>query len=270
MSQSLKSHLDFDQELDDPSFAEDYRGTIPHRKFVEQLPPEQPTEPGLSESKSLLSERTSMYLMLASVVFLIVQLVQIEEPIGLDLVELLDITICGALFVDFVYSLIMSKDRWTFLKSRWWEPFATIPMIDAGNHSFFAFRVLRIMRIMRIVRLHKEVRNYMKRGNDFLQKNKVLDISSIVLMTILGGSLGFFYAEQGVNPNLKSYSDSVWWALVTVTTIGYGDIYPVTTAGRFVASLMMIIGIGCVSALTGMIAANVMRDNKCSHCGKDL
>jgi len=193
-----------------------------------------------------------MFLMITSVIFLLVQLVQFNDPVGLDLVELLDMCICIILLVDFVYDLYKTPDKLFFLKHRWWEPLSSIPLIDTGHKAVLAIRLLRIIRIMRIIKLHKDIRIYLRKGNAFLVKNKVLDISSIVLMTILGGSLGFFYAEQGVNPNLKTYSDSIWWALVTVTTIGYGDIFPVTTMGRFVATTMMIIGIGCVSTLTGM------------------
>ena len=105
-------------------------------------------------------------------------------------------------------------------------------------------------------------------GPPAVQHHNVRGLGAAV--ALLGGSLGFFYVEQGVNPHMDTYADSLWWALVTVTTIGYGDIYPVTNAGRLVASMMMIVGIGCVSILTGTIASNLLKDCKCPHCGGDV
>lgn len=223
-----------------------------------------------TQEKTLISNRQNMLVSLVGVFFLLIQLVQFQDPKGVDLVALLDSLVCMTLMADFVYDFYYSHNRRQFLKQRWWEPLASIPLIDTGQKLALAVRFIRILRLLRFMKFHNEFRAYYNRGNSFLKKNKVLDISSLVLLTIMTGSLGFFYAEQGVNPNLHNFSDSLWWALVTVTTIGYGDIFPVTTAGRFIASLMMFIGIGCVSSLTGLIAANVIRDNQCPHCGKDI
>lgn len=267
---SVATKFEYETELNNKPDTDTIRVAFPHKTFEAIESQADDSEILYDDSLSLLSQRTSMFLMITSVIFLLVQLVQFEDPVGLDLVELLDMSICVILLADFVYDFYKTPNKLFFLRHRWWEPLSSIPLIDTGHKAVLAIRLLRIIRIMRIIKLHKDIRIYLRKGNAFLVKNKVLDISSIVLVTILGGSLGFFYAEQGVNPNLKTYSDSIWWALVTVTTIGYGDIFPVTTMGRFVATTMMVIGIGCVSTLTGMIAANVMRDNKCPNCGGDI
>jgi voltage-gated potassium channel len=124
--------------------------------------------------------------------------------------------------------------------------------------------------LLRIFKLHVSVREYASQGQAFIERNRIQELGSVILLTIFTGALGFFYAEQGVNPNLHSFRDSVWWAMVTVTTIGYGDIYPVTTAGRLIAVALMIIGIGTVSLFTGLIAAGVLRENTCPHCGEKV
>lgn len=239
----------------------------PHRVFLNQDQSNQNLE---DPSPNLLNQKANLIVTFVGVILLLVQLIQIENPVGIDLEEVLDTLVCMTLLADFFYDLAHTNDRKTLLKNRWWEPLASIPMIDAAQKAVLAVRLLRILRLLRIIKLHRELRLFLTTSYNFLQKNRILDLSCFVGITILTGSLGFFYAEQGVNPALHGFKDSVWWAIVTVTTIGYGDIYPVTTAGRFVAMIMMFIGIGCVSLLTALIASTFLRDNKCPSCGNDI
>jgi voltage-gated potassium channel len=264
IDQSASSIVEFDIpfEISDLPTSE-----IPHLVFIKQNDP----VPALVDTTpSLLNQKSNLIVTFAGVILLLVQLVQFEDPVGIDLVEVLDTLVCMTLLADFIYDLAYSKNRKELLKSRWWEPLASIPMIDAAQKAVLAVRLLRILRLLRVFKLHRELRLFLSNSYDFLQKNRILDLSCFVGLTILTGSLGFFYAEQGVNPALHSYKDSIWWAMVTVTTIGYGDIYPVTTAGRFVAMIMMFIGIGCVSLLTALIASTYLRENKCQNCGSDI
>jgi voltage-gated potassium channel len=264
IDQSASSIVEFDIpfEISDLPTSE-----IPHLVFIKQNDP----VPALVDTTpSLLNQKSNLIVTFAGVILLLVQLVQFEDPVGIDLVEVLDTLVCMTLLADFIYDLAYSKNRKELLKSRWWEPLASIPMIDAAQKAVLGVRLLRILRLLRVFKLHRELRLFLSNSYDFLQKNRILDLSCFVGLTILTGSLGFFYAEQGVNPALHSYKDSIWWAMVTVTTIGYGDIYPVTTAGRFVAMIMMFIGIGCVSLLTALIASTYLRENKCQNCGSDI
>lgn len=85
---------------------------------------------------------------------------------------------------------------------------------------------------------------------------------SVVAAITLAAALGFYRFESGVNPNVKSFWDSLWWAIVTMTTIGYGDIYPVTTGGRVVAILLMFAGIGTLGIVTAAIAAYFVKSDQ--------
>ncbi|WP_260412610.1 potassium channel family protein [Alkalihalobacillus sp. TS-13] len=58
-----------------------------------------------------------------------------------------------------------------------------------------------------------------------------------------------------VEPNFESFEDALWWSIVTLTTVGYGDLYPVTTVGRLIASFLMFVGIGLIGVITGMVAS---------------
>lgn len=80
------------------------------------------------------------------------------------------------------------------------------------------------------------------------------------LLLILIGAKAVLNAElTSPEANITTYGNAVWWAIVTVSTVGYGDYYPVTTGGRVIATLLMIVGIGTISSATGVFAANLMK-----------
>jgi voltage-gated potassium channel len=83
----------------------------------------------------------------------------------------------------------------------------------------------------------------------------ILNITSVTLITILLGSFSFFIFEVDKNQFVDTFFDAVWWSVVTLTSLGYGDIYPVTTEGRIVGIFLMFFGI----ILIGVIAGSVSR-----------
>lgn len=85
---------------------------------------------------------------------------------------------------------------------------------------------------------------------------------SVVGAITLSTALAFYHFEAGRNPNVHGVWDSFWWAIVTMTTIGYGDVYPVTTGGRIVAILLMFAGIGTLGVATAAIAAYFVRNDQ--------
>lgn len=87
-------------------------------------------------------------------------------------------------------------------------------------------------------------------------------VIAVLALTILLGATGFYFAEVGTNPTVHNYGDSLWWAIVTITTVGYGDIYPATPSGRFIGALLMIMGVGTVGIWTAAIAAYLIRSNR--------
>jgi voltage-gated potassium channel Kch len=90
----------------------------------------------------------------------------------------------------------------------------------------------------------------------------LISLLSVVGAIMLSAALGFYHFEAGRNPNVKSVWDSFWWAIVTMTTIGYGDVYPTTTGGRIVAILLMFAGIGTLGVATAAIAAYFVKNDQ--------
>jgi voltage-gated potassium channel len=121
---------------------------------------------------------------------------------------------------------------------------------------------IRILRLLRIFRALKLVQ-FIGGGNQLLLALKrssykiTVFITTILTIVIIAGSL--MYMIEGAKSGFTSIPKSVYWAIVTVTTVGYGDISPVTTFGQFVASLLMITGYGIIAVPTGIITSEMMR-----------
>lgn len=80
-------------------------------------------------------------------------------------------------------------------------------------------------------------------------------VSLIAVLMIIFGSIAILQVEREPNCNIKSAEDAIWWAFVTITTVGYGDKYPITTEGRIIAAFLMITGVGLFGTFTGFVAA---------------
>lgn len=139
-------------------------------------------------------------------------------------------------------------------------------------------RVLRILRLFRFVRIFKLGRfnNSFKTIKEVLQSTKddLITTTFIAFVLLLISSTLMYYAESQSQPEqFKSILHSFWWAIATLTTVGYGDIYPITGIGKILSSAIAIIGIGFVALPTGILSSafmDKMRNHKitCEQCGK--
>lgn len=80
-------------------------------------------------------------------------------------------------------------------------------------------------------------------------------VALVAVVAVCLGGLGIHSVEGGENTHIQSYGDGLWWAIVTVTTVGYGDISPTTTEGRVIATCLMLLGIGVIGAFTATVAS---------------
>lgn len=117
----------------------------------------------------------------------------------------------------------------------------TPPFLPASLQAARVFRLLRLLRLLRAAGLARRL----------LSTEGVRDAAVLALLTVLGGGAGFAAVEK--SQDLSSW-DGVWWALTTVSTVGYGDITPKTDGGRVIAIVVMLVGIGFVAILTAAAA----------------
>ena len=135
-----------------------------------------------------------------------------------------------------------------------------------------SFRLLRIFRIFRMVRFLDESR-YMMLALLRSFNKIIVFLFFVVLLTIFLGSL-MYVIEYQHNPGFHSIPQSIYWAIVTITTVGYGDVAPVTVLGKVVASFIMILGYAIIAVPTGIMSASLVskfkdmdsKDRSCPNC----
>lgn len=166
-----------------------------------------------------------------------------------QLVVYFDLIVVMILIPEFLYRLWKSEDKKKFMWNNWTDILGMIPEILLGPLGT-VFRYFRLIRIVKIIALFKkEIRHIL----EFLHKTRI-DYGVLFLLVILLCSASILYfVEFGINVNINSFDDAFWYLLVTVTTVGYGDIYPQTEIGRIIGTIIMFTGIGFMSFLTATI-----------------
>ena len=146
-----------------------------------------------------------------------------------------------------------------------------------GAHSLVVFRALRLLRVFRIFRLSHfltEMEFLKSAVSSSLKKISIFMLVVLSMVIILGSVM---YLVEGRTNGFNSIPDSIYWAIVTITTVGYGDISPVTPLGKAIASIMMFIGYGIIAVPTGIVTTEMAiaaRGKKhgsetCPSCGRE-
>ncbi len=187
-----------------------------------------------------------------SLAILIIPLIVQLSPSTVDLLDNVENALCVIFLADFLRSLRRAPNKWAyFLKGGGWlDLLGSIPFT-----KFAIFRFARLFRIARVMRTLKG-NDFRKMLTDQLAQSTLL--FTFVIAFVLIFTIAFFVlkAEQG-NPhaNITTYTNAVWWAFVTITTVGYGDYYPVTTVGRLLAIILMFAGLGIIGVLSSYLAS---------------
>ncbi|RNM13281.1 potassium channel family protein [Nocardioides pocheonensis] len=150
-------------------------------------------------------------------------------------------TVYAAFAIDFVVRLVLADRRSDYAKAHWY---------DVGLIALPVLRPLRLLRLLAFARILNR-----SAANSLVGRVSAYVIGAALMAWGLG-ALAVLDAEQDAKgANITSLGDAMWWAATTVTTVGYGDRYPVTTTGRFVAVGLMVVGIALLGAVTATVAA---------------
>lgn len=136
-----------------------------------------------------------------------------------------------------------------------------------------AFRLLRIFRIFKLTRFMDEARTLRRALRHSMRKIAIFMLTVATITVILGSVM---YLVEIDNPAFSSIPTSIYWATVTLTTVGYGDISPITPLGKFISTIMMLIGYGIIAVPTGIFASEMMSKRypeqsteACPACGRE-
>ncbi len=178
--------------------------------------------------------------------------------------------------------------RWKFITSTYGliDLFAILPfylpyLVTLDGRLL---RILRLLRIVRVFKLNRYSRSMQLVGDVFREvKNDLIVTLMVCLMLLLVASSIMFYLEHDAQPTrFTTILDSFWWAVATLTTVGYGDIYPITGWGKLISGFIAILGIGLVALPAAILSSafilklnerkseNNKKDLYCPHCGKRI
>ncbi|WP_406664133.1 potassium channel family protein [Gallaecimonas sp. GXIMD1310] len=193
--------------------------------------------------------------LLAVLVVLALQFAPLR-PDERELLIYLDTSICVIFLSRFVIGLVRATHKWEFVRSHWIDVVASIPMVDVLRYGRL-FQVIRVLRILRMA-------NHVIRQLMHQSANAVFAIMLLTLVLVVGGSsIAILLAESGQpGSNIHTAEDAIWWALVTISTVGYGDYYPVTTAGRVITGFVIVAGVSLFGGVSGLIASRLLHSRE--------
>lgn len=207
------------------------------------------------EITATFSQRVSADAVLALLAILSVALLTFEiiaesKVFSRVYIYVIDTIISAIFLVHWIVRCRNSESKSQFMRQNWWELLASVPAY------FEPTGVLRFVRL--IVRL----RILFNSSRHFLKHAYSLEIFTTFGVIMFGGADMFYAFEHGANENVNTFFDSVWWAMVTITTVGYGDISPVTAGGRIVSMFLMMMGIGLVGLTTARVATYLVKNHQ--------
>ena len=154
------------------------------------------------------------------------------------------------LLAEYLVRLVVSPDRRSYLKRRWVEP-ATVVAPPLQGWHFIGIEKMCLLLQEAALRVEAVLKHH--------SLFRVLIAAAGTLF--LGAWLVLLFEDHAKGSNIHNYPDALWWAIVTVTTVGYGDRYPVTSGGRAVATVLMLVGIGLIGVLTATVASVFVKEH---------
>jgi len=190
-------------------------------------------------------ELTAYPLTLLSLLFIAVYAWPILDPAMDDhwrtVCEACDLIIWGFFCVEYVVRLLLAVNKIIFVRAHWFD---------------LAVLILPVLRPLRVLRLFNALRVLNRHAASFTRGRLAAYVVTATLLIVAMAGLAVLEAERGhPGTNIESYPEAIWWAICTITTVGYGDAYPATLEGRLVAVALMIGGLGLIGFTTGSLAS---------------
>ncbi len=180
-------------------------------------------------------------------------LVPLSLPVQ-ELLDQIDTAVCLVFLIDFCGRFYRAPSKWKFMRWGWIDLISSIPAWDPLRWGRAA-RVFRILRVMRSFRSIRYLLAFLYRDR---AKGTIATAGISVFLLIVGASIAILMLEGEANPAISTPFAAVWWAISTITTVGYGDVVPVSYEGKVVAMILMVCGIALFGVFTGLFARLLM------------
>lgn len=166
-------------------------------------------------------------------------------------IQTADTVTCVILLADFFVRLYRAESKWAFMKWGWIDLIASIPNLDILRWG----RLVRVLRVIRLLRGLRSVHRIFQLVFANKMEGGAVSLSLMAFLLVAFSSISILVVERDQASNIKSAEDAIWWSITTITTVGYGDKYPVTTEGRVIGMVLMVCGVGMFAGLSGLVAS---------------
>ncbi len=198
----------------------------------------------------------TLLLSVATIATLWIASVRDLDPEIRQVLNYADWAVCALFFIDFLVQLTRAENRPQYLlRWGWLDLLSCIPIVDSLRWTRIA-RVARILILLRAIRSFRVLWQFLREQRT---ESTVLVAAFLAIALVVFSAIAILHFEQDPQSNILSAGDALWWAMTTVTTVGYGDLYPITTEGRAVAVILMTAGVGLFATLSGALAAWFLR-----------
>jgi len=189
----------------------------------------------------------------------------------------------GLFTLEYLARLCVVRRRWRYARSFFGvvDLFSILPayigLLVSGTHYLVVLRILRLLRMFRVLKMAEFLGEAGMLLNALsASRRKILIFFSAVLVAVCIEGTIVYVIENDANPNFANIPQSIYWAIVTITTVGYGDIAPVTVLGKMMASVIMLTGFAIIAVPTGIVTSELGREieaarpqRRCKECGWD-
>jgi len=224
------------------------------------------------EANTPSGKRFDIFLIVLILLSIAIVLIESDDSI---LPELKDWLIIGEWAVTIMFTIEYALRIWIVDKPRKYifsffgiiDLLAILPtylgLFFGGTQMLIVVRSLRLIRVFRVLKLTRYVKEASALWNALaMARSKIGVFLFVVLILVIILGTVMYLIENPYNEGFRSIPTSIYWAIVTLTTVGYGDIAPVTVFGKFVAGFIMIIGYSIIAVPTGLVTSELMRNNK--------
>lgn len=188
-------------------------------------------------------------LVIADIIAIVYMFFTVSPVLEFEII-LFDLSVCTILLLEFSIRFIRSKSKKEFMKENWIDLVASIPF-DLILPTFFnSVRFLRLFRILKLLRVMALARRYFKGLNKFVKNTSFDKVIIGIVISIVAFTVLIFLTDPSIG-----LFDSFWFVIVTLTTVGYGDITPTTFNGKVLSILLIIVGVFIFSTITGAVSS---------------
>lgn len=212
-----------------------------------------------AQTRSYLDITMIGIILLSMIVYSISTISNLSEK-TVQLLELMEVGFVLIFTIEYAARIYLAKQKLKYIFSFYGlvDLISILPFylgLFFDSHFIKSLRLLRIFRIFKLLHYSRTLRNFELTFRNYKKEFLVFSILSVIIFYM--AAVGIYQFEHAVQPEaFSSVFDAMWWAVATLTTVGYGDVYPVTTGGKIFTAAILIIGLGIIAIPAGIIAAS--------------